>query len=150
MIVEKPTIVYIAPKCIDVSRLLQITLIVIAANDCHLSRVVVYTSCRLRARICPCVRYIRVHVRILIPPRQLLACLLALVVAWLPYRILTHIHVHCHAAAHKLLARISPFQAPGALHRICRRDRRRYRAQLQLKPFELEPQLTSLSSRKII
>jgi len=31
----------------------------------------------------------------------LLACLLAFVVAWLPYRILTHIHVHRHAAAHK-------------------------------------------------
>lgn len=56
---------------------------------------------RSRAWIDPCVHYIRVHVRILIPPRQLLAYLLVyqfaylliLVVAWLPYRILTHIHV---------------------------------------------------------
>jgi len=97
----------------------QIILIVVAANrrccDRHLSQVMYI--CRLRTRVgsraCTICR--RVHVRILILPRQLLACLLALVVAWLPCCILTHIHVHCHAAAHKLLTRIFLFRMTDVL-----------------------------------
>lgn len=73
----------------------------IAANNRHLFRVAdVHIVCESVDRSMR-IHYIREHVRILIPPRQLLACLLVcpfacllmLVVAWLPYRILTHIHV---------------------------------------------------------
>lgn len=89
----------------------------ITANDRHLStgRYRVHTHgvvCeRGLARACD---YIRVHVRILIPPRQLLARLSARPLAsarglcarrgsvTLPTCILTHIHVFCHAATHKL------------------------------------------------
>lgn len=83
-----------------------------------------YTS--FASAVGPCVRYIYAYTWEYWFHRVscLLACLRS---SWLGYRILTHIHVHRHAAAHKLLTRISPFRAPGAFHRICRRDgHRRY------------------------
>jgi len=96
-IVEKQYLGYIASKRIDAycvhPKLLWSLMTATFPRSC---------TCCLWAWVDPCVCYIRVHVRILIPPRQLLARLLALV-AWLVYRILTHIHVHRHAAAHKLL-----------------------------------------------
>jgi len=79
------------------------------------------SSCirRLRARVGPCVRYIRVHVRILILPRQLLACLLACVRRGLVT--LPHSNPHSRASPRsraQVLTRISPFRATSAFHGI--------------------------------
>lgn len=98
-IVAKP--ISVTSKRIDVSRSSQITLIVIGRSPFPGRRA---CTRRSRERVGPlssCVRYIRVHVRILIPPRQLLACPPACLLACLhsSRRLVSLLHSNPHSRA---------------------------------------------------